>query len=128
MQRNVIIVNGQEFTLGTGGCFFDSDNNVCGFVGSDIVKACKPGDQSENFADAIVSGLSKAAVESGAKDPRAGLALTAPEMIAVGVGAAGLAAIVYEGVRAYNANSEADEAERRAKETQDRLDRMRQQR
>ncbi len=129
MQRNVIIVNGQEFTLGIGGCFHDSDNNVCGFVGSDIVKACKPDDQSENFADAIVSGLSKAAIESGAKDPRAGLLLTAPQMVVLGEGAwaaANVAEAVYEGLRACSARSEADEAEKRAKDTQDRLDRMRQ--
>jgi hypothetical protein len=114
-------VNGQDYAVGRNGSIADADGNICGFLGSDILKNVGPDVATENFSDAIVSGFTKAAVESGAKDPRASFLLGAPEMVAAGAAVMGAAAIGHAAYQAYQANQQANRAEQQAAAMQQRL-------
>ncbi|MCP5090418.1 MAG: hypothetical protein GY949_05810 [Gammaproteobacteria bacterium] len=63
----IIPIDGQDYVLGPGGSVADSNGNVCGFLGSDIVQQCDPDDATANVADGLVGGFVDSSAESGEK-------------------------------------------------------------
>jgi len=137
MGDTTVTINGTTYVVAPGGVLADLDGNLCGFVGGDIVKAAGIADDTPNFSDTLVGAFAQRMTADGAKGNwaarglRAGIALTAPEMVAVGLGAAGAMALADAAGRAYNMErderelikdeNEANEAEARARETERRV-------
>ena len=59
MDEGVLTINDKKYVVGHGGMLVDLDGNLCGYLGSDLVKQCGVTDRGDNLVDLLSEAMSE---------------------------------------------------------------------